>query len=138
MVYLHCLNFLVITWGIYKLVLFLRVYILSTCGIKRESNLSKIFIYLFIIIIFLLYNIVLVLPYFSMYTCSQSWTPLPPKIFKFIVFSTTSTHKSINNKYIHWAPAVCISGTVLGTDITNTKRPLRLPLQICIFVILQE
>ena len=38
------------------------------------------FIYLFM---FLLYNIVLVLPYINMnllqvYTCSQSWTPLPP------------------------------------------------------------
>ena len=37
----------------------------------------------FIIIFFLLYNIVLVLPYINMhlprvYTCSPSWTPLPP------------------------------------------------------------
>ena len=38
---------------------------------------------IFIIIIFLLYNIVLVLPYINMhlprvYMCSPSWTPLPP------------------------------------------------------------
>ena len=37
----------------------------------------------FYFILFLLYNIVLVLPYINMnlpqvYTCSQSWTPLPP------------------------------------------------------------
>ena len=47
----------------------------------RRSNQS-IFKLLFIIIIFLLYNIVLVLPYINMnpprvYTCSQSWNPLP-------------------------------------------------------------
>ena len=40
-------------------------------------------IYSFFINIFLIYNIVLVLPYINMhlprvYTCSQSWTPLPP------------------------------------------------------------
>ena len=39
--------------------------------------------HLFIIIFFLLYNTVLVLPYINMnlpwvYTCSPSWTPLPP------------------------------------------------------------
>ena len=39
--------------------------------------------YLFYLFIFLLYKIVLVLPYISMnlprvYTCSPSWTPLPP------------------------------------------------------------
>ena len=42
-----------------------------------------LFIYFIIIIIILLYNIVLVLPYINMnpprvYTCSPSWTPLPP------------------------------------------------------------
>ena len=41
------------------------------------------FLNFFVIIIFLLYNIVLVLPYINMhlpwvYTCSPSWTPLPP------------------------------------------------------------
>ena len=41
------------------------------------------FIIIIIIIIILLYNIVLVLPYINMhppwvYTCSPSWTPLPP------------------------------------------------------------
>ena len=41
------------------------------------------FYFFIIIIIFLLYNIVLVLPYINMhppqvYTCSPSWTPLPP------------------------------------------------------------
>ena len=44
------------------------------------AHLKGWFIYLFI---FLLYNIVLVLPYINMhppqvYTCSPSWTPLPP------------------------------------------------------------
>ena len=39
--------------------------------------------FIIIIIFFLLYNIVLVLPYINMhtplvYTCSPSWTPLPP------------------------------------------------------------
>ena len=38
--------------------------------------------FFFVFIYFLIYNIVLVLPYFNMnlqwvYTCSQSWTPLP-------------------------------------------------------------
>ena len=53
------------------------------------SLYHAIFFYLFlnffivIIIIFLLYNIVLVLPYINMhpprvYTCSPSWSPLPP------------------------------------------------------------
>ena len=42
---------------------------------------KKIFIYL--LLLFLLYNIVLVLPYINMhppwvYMCSPSWTPLPP------------------------------------------------------------
>ena len=46
-------------------------------------NFIYLFIFIIIIIFFLLYNIVLVLPYISMhppqvYTCSQSWTPLPP------------------------------------------------------------
>ena len=47
----------------------------------------RLFIYLFffylLLLLFLLYNIVLVLPYINMhpprvYTCSPSWTPLPP------------------------------------------------------------
>ena len=42
-----------------------------------------IYIIFFLFIFFLLYNIVLVLPYINMhpprvYTCSSSWTPLPP------------------------------------------------------------
>ena len=49
------------------------------------GDLFSLFFFLFIIIIiyFLLYNIVLVLPYINMhpprvYTCSSSWIPLPP------------------------------------------------------------
>ena len=48
------------------------------CLILSGVSLSFLFIYLF-----LLYNIVLVLPYINMhlprvYMCSSSWTPLPP------------------------------------------------------------
>ena len=47
------------------------------------AHLKGWFIYLFI---FLLYNIVLVLPYINMhpprvYTCSPSWTSLPPPLY---------------------------------------------------------
>jgi len=43
----------------------------------------RIFIYLFLLLFFLFYNIVLVLPYINMhlprvYMCSPSWTPLLP------------------------------------------------------------
>ena len=46
-------------------------------------NLFLIFFKCFLLFFFLLYNIVLVLPYINMhlprvYTCSPSWTPLPP------------------------------------------------------------
>ena len=61
---------------------------LENIRVGYSNPLGFLFIYLFlnkcfIIIIFLLYNIVLVLPYINMnppwvYTCSQSWTPLPP------------------------------------------------------------
>ena len=49
-------------------------------GVKKESEKACLF---FLFIYFLLYNIVLVLPYINMnppqvYTCSPSWTPLPP------------------------------------------------------------
>ena len=48
-----------------------------------EANYNRHFLIYFIIIFFLLYNIVLVLPYINMhpprvYTCSPSWTPLTP------------------------------------------------------------
>ena len=50
---------------------------------KCYWNIWFLFFLIFIIIIFLLYNIVLVLPYINMhppcvYTCSPSWSPLPP------------------------------------------------------------
>ena len=52
----------------------------ASCGIFLDIYFNLSFIYLFI---FLLYNIVLVLPYIDMnppwvYMCSPSWTPLPP------------------------------------------------------------
>jgi len=48
----------------------------------QNNNFQTLFIYIYIYF-FLLYNIVLVLPYINMhpprgYTCSASWTPLPP------------------------------------------------------------
>ena len=50
---------------------------------KLKDNFVCFNFLLFIYLFFLLYNIVLVLPYINMnlplvYTCSQSWTPLPP------------------------------------------------------------
>ena len=56
------------------------------------SILSHIlFLKFYLFIYFLLYNIVLVLPYFSLnppwvYMCSQSWTPLPPLSPYFLIF----------------------------------------------------
>ena len=52
-------------------------------GIGPLISHALYFFLSFIIIIILLYNIVLVLPYINMnpprvYTCSPSWTPLPP------------------------------------------------------------
>ena len=51
----------------------------------RALNLLFLFFYysILLLLLFLLYNIVLVLPYINMhlprvYTCSPSWTPLPP------------------------------------------------------------
>ena len=46
-------------------------------------NLQLKYLFLKLLLLFLLYNIVLVLPYINMhlprvYTCSPSWTPLPP------------------------------------------------------------
>ena len=58
-----------------------------TCSVFKNIFLGNCILFLLFIIIiifyFLLYNIVLVLPYISMhppwvYTCSPSWTPLPP------------------------------------------------------------
>jgi len=55
-----------------------------TCSIFKKLFLGNCILFLLIIIIIiLLYNIVLVLPYINMhppwvYTCSPSWTPLPP------------------------------------------------------------
>ena len=60
------------------------------CSEKSQSDSESspfinpsFFLLLLLLLLFLLYNIVLVLPYISMhpprvYTCSPSWTPLPP------------------------------------------------------------
>ena len=67
-----------VIWLIYKL---LASYML---GLKGECLPSPHFFFFFnYYYYFLLYNIVLVLPYINMqppwmYTCSPSWTPLPP------------------------------------------------------------
>ena len=66
--------------GSHILVLFLMLG-WKSFTIKYDVNFEIFFN--FIIIIILLYNIVLVLPYINMhppqvYTCSPSWTPLPP------------------------------------------------------------
>ena len=53
---------------------------------SRSKNVISFFFFLILLLLlllFLLYNIVLVLPYINMYppqvyTCSQSWNPLPP------------------------------------------------------------
>ena len=49
----------------------------------QDWSLLFFFIFIFLFYFILLYNTVLVLPYINMnppwvYTCSQSWTPLPP------------------------------------------------------------
>ena len=55
-----------------------------TCSVFKKLFWGNCILFLLIIIIIiLLYNIVLVLPYINMhppwvYTCSPSWTPLPP------------------------------------------------------------
>ena len=50
---------------------------------KLDTYIPETKFFFFILFFFLLYNIVLVLPYINMhlplvYTCSPSWTPLPP------------------------------------------------------------
>ena len=49
----------------------------------QQKDVSAFFFLIFLLLLFLLYNIVLVLPYINMhppqvYTCSPSWTLLPP------------------------------------------------------------
>ena len=56
---------------------------ISGCTNVNLTLFIYFFEQVFYFILFLLYNIVLVLPYINMnlpqvYTCSQSWTPLPP------------------------------------------------------------
>ena len=59
-------------------------YMTKTVSYKLRHKVSIIFpIFFLFILFFLLYNIALVLPYINMhppwvYTCSPSWTPLPP------------------------------------------------------------
>ena len=53
------------------------------CYLKIATSFPFYFILIFYLILFSLYNIVLVLPYINMpppwvYMCSPSWTPLPP------------------------------------------------------------
>ena len=57
--------------------------IYSTVALKPSQSHPLLCFLFIIIIIIILYNIVLVLPYINMhpprvYTCSPSWTPLPP------------------------------------------------------------
>ena len=57
--------------------------VLNSLTIPSPQQPQIRFLFFFNLFIFLLYNIVLVLPYINMnlprvYTCSQSWTPLPP------------------------------------------------------------
>ena len=56
---------------------------ISSSPLSIHSSFSFFFFPFIIIFFFLLYNIVLVFPYINMnppqvYTCSPSWTPLPP------------------------------------------------------------
>ena len=63
-----------------------------------------LFIFIYLLLFFLLYNIVLVLPYINMhlpqvYTCSPSWTPLPPPSVYHLYARQQKRHRCIEQSF---------------------------------------